>query len=248
MKKRLTAPLLCAAVIGLGAYFLWMVGAADRVKEPASDLAEILPAGIDAIHLEADKGLEKVRSHAGNPFPEVARSRALMTLEDDPFNAESAAEQQWLDKHGFPNASQWDAYRAASDGLLKQASDAGDPVAGTMLDARRLPDKQALDSLLLSAVDGNNFALQLLAAHYAERNSPVNAYAVSRVSEIRGDLPAGLAREFLFRRALTQEERVAGESEALQLNASLNRLYREKHGVSFTPDVRPITINGVNNE
>lgn len=181
---------------------------------------------------------------AQNPFPEVPRSRTGLSLEDDPFNAESVEEQSWLDRHGYPNISQWTTYSQASDGMLQLAAESGDATAQTMLDARQLPQQPAVDRLLLSAADGNDFALQLLASHYAGSGPDhyVDAYTVARVSEMRGNLSAAISREMLFRRPLSSEQRMRGEAGALRLNATLNRLYKEKNGIEFSADNRPITI------
>lgn len=203
-------------------------------------------AGSDMRALEASQGQVKDSApRAQNPFPEVPRSRLGLNLEDDPFNAESIEEQLWLDRHGYPNLSQWTTYSQASDGMLQLAAESGDATAQTILDARQLPQQTAVDRLLLSAANGNDFGLQLLASHYAESGTDhyVDAYTVARVSEMRGNLSAAISREMLFRKPLSSEQRMRGEAGALKLNATLNRLYQEKHGVEFSANNRPITIN-----
>jgi len=166
-----------------------------------------------------------------------------MDFEDDPGFAESKAEQEWLDLHGYPNIRQWETYTAAPDERLREAAAAGDAVAGVMLDGRLLrTDPKAQQRLVEAGVDGNLFALQLLASYQAgSRNGdPVAAYAVSRVSEMRGDLRAAIGREVMMTTPLTTEQRMLGEAEALRLNETMNKLYFDKYGApaEFVP--RPI--------
>ncbi len=158
--------------------------------------------------------------------------------DDDPFDGRSR-EQRWLDEHGYPNTAQWASYSSAPDALLEQAAHGGDKLARTMLDSRKLPDRTALDRMMSSAVDGNYFALQLLATHFAStgRAGNINAYAVSRVLEMRADPSAALGREIMFS-PLTIEERMQGEAEALRLNATFNQLYQERTG-----DYRPFPVD-----
>lgn len=170
-------------------------------------------------------------------------TRAGLGLEDDPGFAESKAEQEWLDLHGYPNIRQWETYTAAPDERLREAAAAGDAVAGVMLDGRLLrTDPKAQQRLVEAGVDGNLFALQLLASHQAgSRNGdPVAAYAVSRVSEMRDDLRAGVSREVMFATPLTVEQRMLGESEAVRLNEAMNKLYFEKHGAPAEFIPRPV--------
>jgi len=178
-----------------------------------------------------------------HPFPEVPLTRAGMDFEDDPGFAESVAEQQWLDLHGYPNIRQWETYTAAPDERLREAAAAGDAVAGVMLDGRLLrTDPKAQERLVEAGVDGNLFALQLLAAYQAgSRNGdPVAAYAVSRVAEMRGDLRAAIGREVMMPTPLTPEQRLLGEAEALRLNETMNKLYFDKYGAPAEFIPRPI--------
>lgn len=220
-------------------------GAIDATPSgnPRSSAPSSGGAGTDTRASQASAGQVKDSApRAQNPFPEVPRSRTGLSLEDDPFNAESIEEQSWLDRHGYPNLSQWTTYSQASDGLLQLAAASGDATAQTMLDARQLPRQAAVDRLLLSAASGNDFALQLLASHYAGSGPDryVDAYAVARVSEMRGNLSAAFSREMLFRKPLSPGQRMQAEADARRLNATLNRLYREHHGVEFIADNRPI--------
>lgn len=178
-----------------------------------------------------------------HPFPEVPLTRDGMDFEDDPGFAESRAEQQWLDLHGYPNLKQWQAYSVAPNEQLREAAAAGDGVAGAMLDGRLLStDPKAQERLVDAGVDGNLFALQLLASYHAgsRDGDPVAAYAVSRVSELRGDLRAAIGREVMLPAPLTPHQRLLGEAEAMRLNEEMNRIYFEKHGTpaEFLP--RPI--------
>jgi len=168
-----------------------------------------------------------------------------MSLEDDPFAPQSVDEQNWLDRHGYPNARQWETYSQLSDGLLQVAADSGDLVAKTMLDARGLPDRAAVDKLLLSAANGDDFALQLLSARLAAvpgEGNLIDAYAVARVSEMRGNTSAAITRESMFSSSLTPEQRMRGEANAVLLNSTLNSLYEKKFGTKYPVDFRPVTI------
>lgn len=127
-----------------------------------------------------------------HPFPEIPKSRRGLPLENDPFLAESPAEQEWLDRNGYPNAKQWKAYSLAPDVQLLQATQAGDSVAEVMLNGRKLAagDPSAKEELLLASVEGSGFALQIYSAYMAGSGSggnPQTAYALSRVAEMRGD-------------------------------------------------------------
>lgn len=179
-------------------------------------------------------------------FPGVPQTRDGMAVkEDDPFDGRSREEQRWLDSHGYPNSVQWEAYSGASNGILEQAANGGDKLARTLLDSRMLPDRQALDRMMLSAVDGNYFSLQLIASNFAStgRKGNVNAYAVSRVLEMRADPSAALGREIMFSAPLTVEERMYGEAEALRLNATFNRLHLERTGLPFVQEYRPFPVD-----
>lgn len=182
-------------------------------------------------------------SRVRHPFPEVPKTRDGMSFDNDPGYAESKAEQKWLDRHGFPNEKQLDAYMGAPEALLKQASEAGDKVAQTILDARLLAsDPMAHQRLVDAGAEGNLFALNMLASFQGGSASgdPVAAYAVSRVAEMRGDTRASVTREVMMSRSLSTEQRMLGESEALRLNAEIDRIYTSKHGRAPVLDKRPI--------
>lgn len=195
------------------------------------------------------KSTPSVASTASRPatntsmlFPGVPQNReGIEPREDDPFDGRTREEQRWLDAHGYPNTAQWASYSSASDAMLEQAANGGDKLARTLLDSRKLPDRMALDRMMSSAVDGNYFALQLLASHFAStgRAGNINAYGVSRVLEMRADPSAALGREIMFSAPLTVDERMQGEAEALRLNATFNQLYQERTGNAFVPDYRP---------
>ncbi|KRG72472.1 hypothetical protein ABB27_00890 [Stenotrophomonas terrae] len=168
-----------------------------------------------------------------------------MSLADDPFGAQSVEEQHWLDRRGYPNARQWETYSQLPDGLLQVAADSGDSVAKTMLDARGLPSRNATDKLLLSAANGDDFALSLLSARLASlpgEQNLIDAYAVARVSEIRGNTSAAVGREAMFAQSLTPDQRMKGEADAMKLVSTLNALYEKKYGVKYRVDARPFSI------
>ncbi|MEN5206626.1 hypothetical protein ABE493_00680 [Stenotrophomonas terrae] len=182
---------------------------------------------------------------SSNPFPNIPRSRAGLSLADDPFGPQSIEEQQWLDRRGYPNARQWEIYSQLPDGLLQVAADSGDSVAKTMLDARGLPSRNATDKLLLSAANGDDFALSLLSARLASlpgEQNLIDAYAVARVSEIRGNTSAAIGREAMFAQSLTPDQRMKAEENAMMLVSKLNALYEKKYGVRYQVDARPFSI------
>lgn len=220
-------------------------------KEIGESRAE--PSLLTRPSLDSISGSEKARSSPGevtkvansNPFPEVPRSRRGLSLETDPFGATSIEEQRWLDTHGYPNEKQWNTYSIASEALLRQAAESGDSVASTMLDARLLPnDPTAKDRLLAAGAEGNLFALNSLAAFLtgSSKGDPLLGYAISRVSEIRGDVRIGMARDAMMPTNLSAEQKIAAEDEVIRINNSLNELYKEVHGSYPTISQRP-TIN-----
>ena len=214
-------------------------GVSDRVA------AERLPlpvAGAAAIAAGAGSAAAPAR----HPFPEVPRSREGLIGVAEVFGGDSAEEARWLDQHGFPNALQWERYTLASDLQLEQAALAGDTVARSMLDARRLrTDPQAEARLLLAGAEGDLFALNQLAAFKAHsRGGAGEAYAISRAAEMRGDLTLTLTRSIMLGGRLPEEQRLLAEAEALALNRHLNQLYRQKYGVDPPPvEQRPYQMD-----
>ena len=160
-----------------------------------------------------------------SPFSHLPAVRDGLPFENDPFVAESVDEQKWLDRNGYPNSEQWRAYSAATDSMLQLAAENGDKIAGVVMDSRALAtgDKGAVDRLFYAAEEGSMFALSLLQAYMA--TSPNGdrelAYAISRVMEMKGDTRAALARDFAFPQPLSAQERMRGESIALQLHKQL---------------------------
>lgn len=185
-----------------------------------------------------------------DPFPYVAKSRVGLEFENDPSSPRSEQEQAWLDRHGYPNAEQWVEYNAASDDLLAQAASNGDAVAEIMLNARRLRsgDQDAETALLYSAALGNTFALEMLSSTIVgggRSGDPIDAYAFSRVAEMRGDLTLGMGREMFFPVRLDSAQRAEAEARALNYFNMLIEIQREVQGENATiTDPRPITITG----
>ncbi|WP_313211551.1 hypothetical protein [Stenotrophomonas sp.] len=170
-----------------------------------------------------------------------------MDTAQDPFSTGHPEERRWLDQHGFPNGAQWTRYQQASDAELDQAARAGDTVAATMRDARRLGvDPKAESRLLAAGAEGDLFALSLLSSWKAGTHAAgiPEAYAISRVAEMRGDLTTALHREMMLGARLSGEQRLLAEAEALHLNLHLNALYRQKHGVDPPPvEMRPYQVD-----
>ncbi|MCC3255068.1 MULTISPECIES: hypothetical protein [Xanthomonas] len=200
-------------------------------------------SGSSGLAASAQSFTQSSASSIRHPFPEIPRTRDGMSFENDPGFAESKAEQKWLDRHGYPNEKQLEAYMLAPEALLKQAAEAGDIAAQAMLDARLLPtDPKAQQRLVDAGAEGNLFALNMLASYQggSANGDPVAAYAVSRVAEMRGDARAGITREVMIAKPLTTEQKMLGESEALRLNQAINQIYISKHGVAPILDKRPI--------
>ncbi len=247
---RKLAPLLILILLACaGAAFFF--AEEQGVPKVAEGNTELLPekespdfSGTDDEGLERASTLGDVAFAGGanpsHPFPAVAKSRDRLSLDGDPFIAESKEEQRWLDRNGYPNSEQWTTYSSAPDHLLKQAADAGDRVAYVMLAGRSLAkgDKGAVDNLLQEARSGSNFAIMTLASYMggSQEGDIELGYALSRVAEMRGDYRIAVAREGMFPRALTQEQRLKGEAKALSIFAKL----RDESRVATFVDPRPI--------
>lgn len=126
-------------------------------------------SGSSGLAASAQSFTQSSASSIRHPFPEIPRTRDGMSFENDPGFAESKAEQKWLDRHGYPNEKQLEAYMLAPEALLKQAAEAGDIAAQAMLDARLLPtDPKAQQRLVDAGAEGNLFALNMLASYQGE--------------------------------------------------------------------------------
>ncbi|SDQ57085.1 hypothetical protein SAMN05216569_1632 [Pseudoxanthomonas sp. CF125] len=188
---------------------------------------------------------ESLRPRGHHPFPDLPLSRDGLQLADDPFMATSKAEQSWLDRNGYPNAKQWAAYAQASDQQLREAAEQGDRGAKAILDHRRLMagDDAAVTDLLTEGAKGSGFALDMLASYLASNRGGdrQTAYAVSRVSEMRGNFRIAAARDLMFDVPLTNSERMQGDLEAMDIYNKLYELQRKIRGPSSPPvDPRPI--------
>lgn len=176
-----------------------------------------------------------------HPFPGIAQSRNELPLENDPFLAESKEEQAWLDRNGFPNSEQLEAYSTANDDTMRQAAASGDEIARVILDERLLTrgDVSAQERLFTAAAEGSSYALSTLAAYMAgsSKGSPEIGYALSRAAEMRGDFRIAPARDAMFASPLTMEQKMQGEREALEIFNDLQN--RAGNGRSFV-DPRPI--------
>lgn len=244
LKKRvwIAVAVLVAAMIGAACVWLSMAGAQapGGVGQASKTTGEVASPAVDAPPTPS--------ARPPHPFPELPRSREGLDIAQDPFSSGHPEERRWLDQHGFPNGAQWTRYQQASDAELDQAARAGDAVAATMLDARRLgADPTAESRLLAAGAEGDLFALSLLSSWKAGANAAgiPEAYAISRVAEMRGDLTAALHREMMLGARLSGDQRLLAEAEALHLNLHLNALYRQKHGVDPPPvEMRPYQVEG----
>lgn len=243
------APILFAALLLPVGYSVWLwlqpsepvltqqdIG---RTTQRMDDLAKRIEQA------KAQAKPESLRPGGHNPFPDLPQSRDGLPLDDDPFMATSKAEQSWLDRNGYPNAKQWAAYMQASDLQLREVAERGDRGAKTILDHRRLMagDDAAITDLLTEGANGSAFALDMLASYLASTRGGdrQTAYAVSRVSEMRGNLRVAAARDLMFDTPLTNSERMQGDQEAMDIYNSLYELQKKIRGPNSSPvDPRPI--------
>lgn len=185
-------------------------------------------------------------SNRTHPFPGIAKNRNNLGLDTDPFAPQSRAEQQWLDRNGYPNEEQMTAYSQASDHLLQEAADMGDGVANVLLSARKLArgDELAEKELLNAAADGSIFALTTLAGFEGRTGGlegTIRSYAMTRVTEMLGDYKVGLTRDMITNRVLDPSQRLQAEGQALVLYKELIKLRRARKGPNAPiVDPRPI--------
>lgn len=181
---------------------------------------------------------------AVHPFPEIPKTRDGLALESDPFIATSIEEQAWLDRNGYPNEPQWAAYSQATEMQLREAAATGDKAAKVILLHRQLMagDDSAINELFNEGVSGSGFALDMLASFLASSRGSdrSTAYAVSRVSEMRGNLRVAIARDLMFDSPLTQDERRQGEKAALEIYSALASQQKKERPNSSPVDPRPI--------
>lgn len=219
--------------------------AISRARLEVSDVASSA-----ATNPQRNSEKSKLPSLAGRHFPGVPHSRSGLPLDGDVFIATSVEEQAWLDRNGYPNSKQLQAYANASDAMLAAAASDGDRVAKVILDGRRLiaGDLDASTSLWDAAVDGSGFALGTLAGYFGgsqKDGDPKSAYALSRVAEMRGDYRQALSRDLLVRKPLTPTERLEAESQAMKLFQELSSARRGRYGPNVSlVDPRPISQNG----
>lgn len=239
MKKQVWIGVAVLLATVIGAASVWL--STQDAQAPGGAGQAYKPTGPAARPLV--EAAPRASARPPHPFPDLPRTREGLDTHQDPFGTGHPEEWRWLDQHGFPNGAQWTRYQQASDAELDQAARAGDTVAATMRDARRLgADPKAESRLLAAAAEGDLFALGLLSSWKAGARADgiPEAYAVSRVAEMRGDLTTALHREMMLGARLTSEQRLLAEAEALHLNLHLNALYRQKHGVDPPPvEMRP---------
>lgn len=262
-KRSLTALIALSITIGAGVY---LARAANEDRRSIAN--EVLPrvaspsdqtapkngqatvaqkkAAVSAYRLgESRKQKTTQGPGAADPFPEIAKTRTGLSMEDDPYGPRSRAEQEWLDRNGFPNAQQILEYQRASDLQLEQAANAGDRVAETFLNARKLGagDSSAEGALLHAGALGNTFALDMLSSVLSgpgPLQDVVDGYAFSRVAEMRGDFTRSLAR--MARPEIDAFSKYEGEIRAMAYLKLIIEIQREEQGNSaVTFDPRPIS-------
>ena len=247
--ERIAVASVLIAILGIGILAIRAGARSDAAALAIFNLDEKNPVPDSTIDPETQGSPSAARKSSPDPmirhpFPEVPQSRKGLAFETDPFKAESVAEQEWLDRNGYPNAEQWVAYSTAGDIQLEAAALAGDKSADAMFAQRQLihGDEAALERMLTAGADGNMFALELLAATLiGPKQDPVAGYAMSRVVEMRGNVRIGFVRDAMFNTPLSPQERIEAEQEAVQIYQTLLRLQRKiRGGDSPAVDVRPI--------
>ncbi len=246
--ERIAIASVLVAIVGVGIFTFREDTGSDgirAIRSPNTDGSSsdsVVASNRRGAISEADRGGASPKFR--HPFPEVPRSRKGLALETDPFMAESVAEQEWLDRNGYPNAAQWAAYSTAGDIQLEAAALAGDETAAAMLAQRQLinGDETALERMLTAGATGNTFALELLASTMiGPKQDPVAGYAISRVVEMRGNIRIGFHRDAMFNTPLSPMERIEAEQEAVEMYQRMLRLQRTLLGDnSPLVDVRPI--------
>jgi len=246
--ERIAIASVLVAIVGVGILTFREGTGSDGVRaiwSPNTDGSSSDPAVASnrrGAIFEADR--EGASPKFRHPFPEVPQSRKGLALETDPFMAESVAEQEWLDRNGYPNAAQWAAYSTAGDIQLEAAALAGDKSAAAMFAQRQLinGDETALERMLTAGATGNTFALELLASTLVGvKKDRVSGHALSRVAEMRGNIRTGFVREAMFSPPLSPLERVEAENEAAEMYKRMLRLQRTMLGANSPPvDMRPI--------
>lgn len=242
-KLKLIAFAACFVVLGIFFFLSFVEGdgkesavsvAGDQYAKASLDLG----AAAEMRELAMRPSPVVTKSNEVTLFSHIPTSRQGMSLEDDPFVAESVAEQQWLDRNGYPNAEQMRAYSAATDGQLEQAAANGDSLAKVTLDSRRLTqgDESAVGRLMKEGFDGSMFALSRLAAY--EAGAPGGnrrlAYSITRALEMAGDTRIALARPALFGVPLQPQDQLMAERDASSIYQRIT-----KGGSTPIRDVRP---------
>lgn len=255
-KSRVTAMVVIACLaIAISVFFLDETNlTAIGVFKESTNVASINATGISATNdaepstfADSDSGKKiATSSRLSDPFPGVRKDRRGMSLQDDPFMPTSIEEQRWLDRNGFPNKDQLYIYTTATDEALAQAAAIGDKVAGIMLDGRKLiqGDPEAKNNLWNAAANGSGFALTTLAGFLGGSRTdgdPAEAYAISRVAEMRGDYRQALTRDMIVQKPLDPAARLEAEARAMNLFNNLTQTRRARFGPNVpTVDPRPI--------
>lgn len=236
-----------------GAFFLAKDDQSMGLPSPVSSASGAEGTGVES---SRSRGLPTANSPPRDsgaqfkvhPFPAVLRSRSGLPMEDDPFAPSSRAEQVWLDRNGYPNAEQLMVYFQATDQALEQAASLGDVVAVVELAGRRLMqgDLSAQKTLFSAAVDGSGYALAKLAAFQGgslEHGDPIEAYALIKLAEMRGDYKAALTRDVVVQQALDPKQRLVAEARALELYDHFVKMRRARYGPEASlVDPRPVGI------
>lgn len=236
MKKGLFS-LVVVAILMCGFFYLNSTIVEGNPVGPKIEVGRTLsPEPETADEHEVSRRLISISQKAvvSRGVPGVPQTRDGMSLQAEPFIAASIDEQRWLDRNGYPNSEQLRVYSSLPDSSLAKAANEGDSVAAVMLANRGLIQGEpgAGEELLALAAAGSGYALQVHAAFLAgsSRGNPREAWAISRVEEMRGNMRLALARDAMFPQPLSQSERLQGDARALELFAMLRRLRVEVNG------------------
>jgi hypothetical protein len=254
MKHR-TVSILVAALVATGAAAIHFWSKEQAAEAPFAGFEQVGREGPEAASWNVASGSAKISTNgsesstraAPSAFTSLPQSRVGLRFSSDPFGATSVAEQQWLDRNGYPNEKQWAAYKTASDGLVAQAAAAGDPLARIEADSRRLMkgDMSGQDGLMKAAVEGSQYALETLAAFHAGsgQGDRKSAYMLYRFGELRGNTTMAIVRNQLVDQ-LTPLQRREAEAGALQLFHQTSSHTRSRTGPRASVDPRPFGPQG----
>lgn len=249
MQLRKKALLTLCGLLAAGAALVVMVAGnavSDRRTEDDVLPGQRVTASAMAHGSQASARATDARDTA---FPGVKKDRIGTPLADDPFGPTSKAEQDWLQRNGFPTEDQLHAYSVASSDALREAAQAGDAVAEAFYEGNRLleGDPAAEARLRDLAARGSTFGLARMAAFFAgsrTHRDVIKAHAYSRAAEMLGDVKGGLTRDMMFSKPLDPMEKLEAEAFAIELYGAIVQRRKQLKGPNApASDPRPVHVD-----